>query len=66
MIALGIDPDRRPSEAMIRRSLQALDPDRLTAAIDAWLATQLAPGRRAAKERSRSTARLGAAHEPPT
>jgi predicted transposase YbfD/YdcC len=37
VIALGIDPDRRPSEAMIRRLLQALDPDLLTAAIGAWL-----------------------------
>ncbi|MFY1623812.1 transposase family protein [Micromonospora sp. WMMD723] len=32
-LALGIDPDRRTSEAMIRRLLQALDADRLTAAI---------------------------------
>ncbi|MCM0673341.1 transposase family protein [Micromonospora phytophila] len=39
--ALGIDADRRPSEAMIRRLLQALDPDRLAAVIGAWLATQL-------------------------
>ncbi|MBM0225693.1 transposase family protein [Micromonospora sp. ATA51] len=31
--ALGIAPDRRASEAMIRRLLQALDPDLLTAAI---------------------------------
>ena len=31
MLALGIDPDRRPSEAMIPRLLQALDPDLLTA-----------------------------------
>jgi predicted transposase YbfD/YdcC len=36
--ALGMDPDRRPSEAMIRRLLQALDPDLLTAAISGWLA----------------------------
>ena len=36
--ALGIDPDRRPSEAMIRRLLQALNPDLLTAAIGMWLA----------------------------
>src|SRR4051812_46011997 len=40
--ALGIAPDRRPSEAMIRRLLQTLDPDRLTAAISAWLATRSA------------------------
>jgi predicted transposase YbfD/YdcC len=37
---LGIDPDRRPSEAMIRRLLQALDPDLLTAAIGDWLTTR--------------------------
>ena len=36
---LGIDPDRRPSETMIRRLLQALDPDLLTAAISDWLTT---------------------------
>jgi predicted transposase YbfD/YdcC len=36
-ITLGIDPDRRPSEAMIRRLLQALDPDLLTTAIGDWL-----------------------------
>jgi predicted transposase YbfD/YdcC len=35
---LGIDTARRPSEAMIRRLLQALDPDRLTAVIGIWLA----------------------------
>jgi predicted transposase YbfD/YdcC len=39
VIALGIDPERRPSEAMIRRLLQALDPDLLTAAIGDWLTT---------------------------
>src|SRR5689334_84708 len=27
VLMLGIDPDRRPSEATIRRLLQALDPD---------------------------------------
>jgi predicted transposase YbfD/YdcC len=37
---LGIDPARRPSEAMIRRLLQALDPEQLTAAIGAWLAAR--------------------------
>jgi predicted transposase YbfD/YdcC len=36
--ALGIAADRRPSEAMIRRLLQALDPDLLTIVISAWLA----------------------------
>ncbi|WP_258545586.1 ISAs1 family transposase [Micromonospora marina] len=35
--ALGIAADRRPSEAMIRRLLQALDPDVLTTAISGWL-----------------------------
>jgi predicted transposase YbfD/YdcC len=34
---LGIDPRRRPSEAMIRRLLQALDADRLTTVIAGWL-----------------------------
>jgi hypothetical protein len=35
---LGIDARRRPSEAMIRRLLQALDADRLAAIIGTWLA----------------------------
>jgi predicted transposase YbfD/YdcC len=38
---LGIDVDRRPSEAMIRRLLQALDPDVLAAVIGTWLAAQI-------------------------
>src|SRR6266540_3412176 len=38
---LGIDADRRPSEAMIRRLLQALDPDLLAAAIGRWLAARI-------------------------
>jgi predicted transposase YbfD/YdcC len=38
---LGMNAGRRPSEAMIRRLLQALDPDRLTAAIGAWLDTRV-------------------------
>jgi predicted transposase YbfD/YdcC len=46
-----MDPGRRPSEAMIRRLLQALDPDRLTAAVSGWLAGRVATaqpsGRRA-------------------
>jgi predicted transposase YbfD/YdcC len=49
-LTLGIDPNRRPSETMIRRLLQALDPDLLTAAIGDWLTarTTTAPaGRRA-------------------
>jgi predicted transposase YbfD/YdcC len=41
-LTLGIDPDRRPSETMIRRLLQALDPDLLTAAIGVWLAARAA------------------------
>ncbi|MEV7232188.1 transposase family protein [Polymorphospora sp. NPDC051019] len=36
-LALGITPDRRPSEATICRLLQALDPQRLTATIGVWL-----------------------------
>lgn len=52
VLALGIDPDRRPSEAMIRRLLQALNPDRLSAAVGGWLAARTtvqtaAAGRRA-------------------
>jgi hypothetical protein len=37
---LDIDPDRRPSETMIRRLLQALDPDLLTEPISDWLTTR--------------------------
>ncbi|MET8527422.1 transposase family protein [Micromonospora sp. NPDC005172] len=37
-LALGMTADRRPSEAMIRRLLQAMDPQLLTAAISVWLA----------------------------
>ena len=48
-LTLGIDPDRRPSEAMIRRLLQALDPDLLTAAIGDWLTTLAATAPPAAK-----------------
>ncbi len=44
VIALGIDPDRRPPEAMIRRLLQALDPDLLTAAIGTWLTGRATTG----------------------
>ena len=40
-VLLGIDPDRRPSEAMIRRLLQAVDADLLAAAIGTWLATRV-------------------------
>jgi predicted transposase YbfD/YdcC len=42
--ALGIVADRRPSEAMIRRLLQALDPDVLTTSIGAWLAGRSTAG----------------------
>jgi len=38
--ALGIAADRCLSEAMIRRLLQTLDPDLLTAVISAWLASR--------------------------
>ncbi|WP_284044644.1 ISAs1 family transposase [Actinoplanes sp. M2I2] len=44
VLAMGIAPDRRPSEAMIRRLLQALDPDLLTAAIGVWLAGRASNG----------------------
>ena len=50
-VILGIDADRRPSEAMIRRLLQALDPDLLAAAIGTWLAVRIpapSPGSRRA------------------
>src|SRR3989440_3501383 len=50
-VVLGIDADRRPSEAMIRRLLQGIDPDLLAAAIGTWLATRIpapAPGSRRA------------------
>jgi predicted transposase YbfD/YdcC len=44
VLALGIVPDRRPSEAMIRRLLQALNPQLLTAAIGVWLAGRVTAG----------------------
>ncbi|WP_172894136.1 ISAs1 family transposase [Micromonospora purpureochromogenes] len=37
-VLLGIDASRRPSEAMIRRLLQALDPEVLAVVIGTWLA----------------------------
>src|ERR1051326_3758033 len=37
-VLLGIRADRRPSEAMIRRLLQAVDADLLAVAIGRWLA----------------------------
>src|SRR4051812_6616002 len=43
-LALGIAPDRRPSEAMIRRLPPALDPDLFATAIGGWLAARPAPG----------------------
>jgi predicted transposase YbfD/YdcC len=48
---LGIDADRRPSEAMIRRLLQALDPEVLATAVGGWLVTMIPtppPGSRTA------------------
>jgi predicted transposase YbfD/YdcC len=42
-LLLGIDPGRRPSESMMRRLLQAVDPDLLAAAIGRWLATWAPP-----------------------
>jgi predicted transposase YbfD/YdcC len=44
---LGMHAGRRPSEAMMRRLLQALDPDRLTAVVAVFLTarTPAAPGR---------------------
>ncbi|WP_248294912.1 ISAs1 family transposase [Actinoplanes sp. TBRC 11911] len=38
--ALGIAADRRPSQAMIRRLPQALDPDLLTTVVSAWLGSR--------------------------
>ena len=49
VIALGIDPDRRPSEAMIHRLPQALDPDLFTAAIGAWLTGRATNGQPVAR-----------------
>jgi predicted transposase YbfD/YdcC len=43
-LALGNAPDRRPSEAMIRRLLQTQDPDLLTTAIGSWLAGRVTAG----------------------
>ncbi|WP_433550541.1 ISAs1 family transposase [Micromonospora zamorensis] len=43
-LALGMAPDRRPSEAMIRRLLQAMDPQLLTAAVSVWLASRSTAG----------------------
>src|SRR3954465_6121285 len=40
---VGTDPDRRPSETMIRRLLQAIDPDLLAATIGKWLAARIPP-----------------------
>ena len=65
---LGIDPDRRPSEAMIRRLLQAPDPDRLAAAIGTWLAAQIpapAPGFRQAISVDGKTLRGSRARDSP-
>jgi hypothetical protein len=67
--ALGIAADRRPSEAMVRRLLQALDRDLLTTAIGAWLAARAeacAVTDRPTGGRSRSTVRPCAGPAPPT
>src|SRR5215216_1578017 len=40
-VLLGIDAGRRPSEAMIRSLLQAVDPDLLATAIGTWLSTRI-------------------------
>jgi hypothetical protein len=40
-VMLGIDTGRRPSEAMIRRLLQAIDPDLLAVVIGGWLAARI-------------------------
>jgi Transposase DDE domain/DDE_Tnp_1-associated len=48
-LTLGTDPDRRPSETMIRRLLPARDPDLLTAAIGDWLTTRATTARPAVK-----------------
>ncbi|MER5338649.1 ISAs1 family transposase [Micromonospora sp. NPDC002717] len=47
--ALGMAPDRRPSEAMIPRLLQAMDPQFLTAAVSVWLAGRAAAGMSASR-----------------
>jgi predicted transposase YbfD/YdcC len=39
--ALGMQPGRRPSESMIRRLLQALDPQRLSAVVGGWFHQRL-------------------------
>jgi predicted transposase YbfD/YdcC len=51
-LTLGIDPDRRPSKAMIRRLLQALDPDLLTAAIGEWLTNRATTAQAPATKRA--------------
>ncbi|MDT0528621.1 transposase family protein [Micromonospora sp. DSM 115977] len=65
-VALGMTADRRPSEAMIRRLLQAMDPQLLTAAISVWLAGRATVAGSTTPRRSPSTARPCAAPAPPT
>jgi hypothetical protein len=48
-LGLGIDADRRPSEAMIRRLRPARDPDLLTTTIGGWLAGRCATTQPAAQ-----------------
>jgi predicted transposase YbfD/YdcC len=66
---LGINADRRPSEAMIRRLLQAIDADALATAIGTWLATKLPqphPGfRRAIAVDGKTLRGSRGAHSPP-
>ncbi|MEW2117822.1 hypothetical protein AB0945_22055 [Streptomyces sp. NPDC005474] len=53
-LALGMAPDRRPTEVMIRRLLQAMDPQLLTAAVSGWLARRSMTGTLTSGERSPS------------
>src|SRR3954454_18693555 len=62
---VGIDPDRRPSETMIRRLLQAIDPDLLAATIGKWLAARIPPPAPGSSRRFHWPTRRCAAHAPP-
>lgn len=64
--ALGMDPHRRPSEAMVRRLLQSLDPNLLTAVVSGWLTSRAAtapPGRRRAVAVDGKTLRGSRSHD---
>ncbi|MEU9508563.1 transposase family protein [Micromonospora sp. NPDC048170] len=65
-LALGMAAGRRPSEAMIRRLLQAMDPQLLTAAISVWLAGRATATTSTAGRVIVSTTRPCAAPAPPT